>query len=255
MSNFKEFVSPYVSEVFEYIRSMHKASSFFVCGNAKNNIEEMCKCKPDNISIDENISLEYVVDICRNYGVSVGGNIKLTVTMLFGTPEDNIRDAENCMAIGDNKGYILSPGCDIPFAVPPRNIEAISGCVRGEVADFLEAEYSDVLEGIEYLLPDYEKEEQVIVDVITLDSDSCAPCQYVMEAVKTAVEPFGDRVQYVEHKIKEKASVACMLKLGVKNIPTIVIDGQIKYVSIIPDVEGLKQSIQEAVEGKELILR
>jgi len=57
-------------------------------------------------------------------------------------------------------------------------------------------------------------------------------------------------VVYREHKVKFKESVVCMLKLGVKNIPTICIDGEIKYVSIIPDVEVLKKSIQEAVDKK-----
>ncbi len=250
--NFSEFVAPYSTAVFEYIRSLQKASSFFVCGNAKNNIEEMCKCRPDSISVDENIPLEYVKEVCSRYNVSVGGNIKLTVTMLFGTPVDNIRDAENCMSVGGKQGFILSPGCDIPFATPPENIKAISSLIRGEVAEFLEV--TNVLEGIEYNLPEYEKESQVIIDVITLDSDSCAPCQYMMEAVKAAAAPFGESVRYIEHKIKHKESVVCMLKLGVKNLPTIVIDGKIKYVSIIPDVEELKKSIQEALESKTMLV-
>ncbi|WP_073346472.1 uroporphyrinogen decarboxylase family protein [Caldanaerobius fijiensis] len=247
--NFREFVSPYATTVFDYVKSREKACSFFVCGNAKNNIEEMCKCKPDNISIDENIPLEYVKEVCQRYGVSFGGNIKLTVTMLFGTPLDNIRDAENCMSIGGKKGYILSPGCDIPYATPVENIQAISSLVHGEVAEFLE--YTNVLEGIEVKLPDYVNERQVIIDVITLDSESCAPCQYMMEAVREAAKDFGDKVRYVEHKIKQKESVVCMLQLGVKNIPTIVIDGEIKYVSIIPDVNELKNAIREAVEAKQ----
>ena len=74
----------------------------------------MSRCECDNISIDENIPLEYVIDICKKRNVSVGGNIKLTVTMLFGSVQDNINDAMNCMAIGGTKGYILSPGCDMP---------------------------------------------------------------------------------------------------------------------------------------------
>lgn len=248
--NFAEFVSPYAAAVFDYVKSKGKASSFFVCGNAKNNIEEMCKCKPDNISIDENIPLEYVKEVCQKYGVSVGGNIKLTVTMLFGTPVDNIKDAENCMAIGGKKGFILSPGCDMPFATPIENAKAVTSVVHGEVAEFLE--YTNVLEGIEVQLPDYANEKQVILDVITLDSDSCAPCQYMMEAVKTAAAEFGDKVRFTEHKIKYKESVVCMLKLGVQNIPTICIDGVIRYVSIIPDVQQLKHSIEEALEAKGL---
>ena len=247
-SSCRDFESPYAAEIFDYIKGRGKACSFFVCGNAKNNIEEMCRCSPDNVSIDENIPLEYVKGICQKYGVSFGGNIKLTVTMLFGTPMDNIKDAENCMAIGGKKGYILSPGCDIPYAVPKENIQAITSAVHGEVADFLE--YTNVLDGIKVNLPDYANEKQVVIDVITLDSESCAPCQYMMEAVKEAAKDFGDKVRYVEHSIKQKESVACMLQLGVKNIPTIVIDGDIKYVSIIPDTNELKKSIGEAVEVK-----
>ena len=246
--SFAEFVSPYATAVFDYIKSTGKGCSFFVCGNAKNNIEEMCKCKPHNISFDENIPMEFVKEIAVKYGVSIGGNIKLTVTMLFGTPMDNIKDAENCMAIGGKKGFILSPGCDMPFATPQENVKAITSTVHGEVGEFLE--YTNVLEGIEVQLPDYQKEEQVILDVITLDSESCAPCQYMMEAVRVAAADFGDKVRYTEHKIKNKEAVVCMLELGVQAIPTICIDGKIKYVSIIPDIEQLKKSIREAIEEK-----
>ncbi|WHH61763.1 uroporphyrinogen decarboxylase family protein [Petroclostridium sp. X23] len=247
-SNFADFVSPYITEVFEYIASRGKASSFFVCGNAKNNIEEMCKCKPNNVSIDENIPLEYVKEVCQKYGVSVGGNIKLTVTILFGTPTDNLNDAKNCMEIGGNTGFILSPGCDMPYATPAENVLAISSLVHGEESEFLEA--ASVLDGIEYNLPNYKEEKQVIIDVITLDSESCAPCQYMMEAVKTAAKDFGDKVKYIEHKIKQKESVVCMIKLGVKNLPTICIDREVKFISIISEVDKIKEAITEAANAK-----
>jgi len=248
--NFADFVSPYASEIFNHIRSKDKFGSFFVCGNAKRNIEEMCKCKPDNISIDENIPLEYVKEICSKYGISFGGNIKLTLTMLFGTPADNINDAQNCCSIGGNKGYILSPGCDIPFAVPSENIKAISSFIHGEVAEFMQS--TSALEGVEYNLPDYKNEKKVIIDVITLDSESCAPCQYMMNAVKAACEGLEDKVEYIEHKIKQKESVVCMLKLGASNVPTICIDGEIRHVSIIPDVPALRSEIEEQIKKKGL---
>lgn len=247
-SNFSEFVSPYATNIFNYIKSKGKLSSFFVCGNAKNNIEEMCKCRPDNISIDENIPLEYVKEVCQKYGVSFGGNIKLTVTMLFGTPTDNIRDAENCMSIGGKKGYILSPGCDIPFDTPSENIKAVTSYVHGEVSEFLESNSS--LDDVRVEIPDYKNEKQVIIDVVTLDSESCAPCQYMVEAVKNASTKFAGKVRWTEHKIKEKESVAFMLKMGVTNIPTLLIDGEIKYISIIPDEEKLERDIASAVEKK-----
>lgn len=250
-SNFSEFVAPYVTPIFEYLKSRDKGSSFFVCGNAKNNIEEMCKCRPDNISIDENIPLEYVVDTCSKYGVSVGGNIKLTVTMLFGTPTDNIRDAENCMAIGGTRGYILAPGCDMPFDTPEENVLAITSLVHGEVSQFLEA--TNVLEGIDVEIPDYKNDKQVIIDIVTLDSTSCAPCQYMVEAIKVASEEFGHKVKWVEHSVKEKEAVVFMIKSKVNNIPTTLIDGEIKYISIIPDISILKEDIKIALKAKGLI--
>ncbi|MEG0319468.1 MAG: uroporphyrinogen decarboxylase family protein, partial [Niameybacter sp.] len=246
--SFEEFVSPYVANIFDYIREQGKLSSFFVCGDATRNVEEMCKCKPDNLSIDENIPLEYVKEVAGNYDVSFGGNIKLTLSLLFGTPTDCINDAQNLMAIGGTKGFILAPGCDIGFATPVENLKAVTSLVRGEISEFLEE--VNVLDGVEITLPEYENLDYVMVDVITLDSKSCAPCQYMMEAVYKACEGLEGKVQYKEHKVKEKESVMMMIKLGVANIPTICIDGQIKYVSIIPAVEELRATIVEVEETK-----
>jgi uroporphyrinogen decarboxylase len=249
-SSFREFVSPYVTAVFDHIKARGKIASFFVCGSAKKNIEEMCKCGPHNISIDENIPLDYVKEICGKYNISFGGNIKLTLTMLFGNAADNINDAQNCAAIGGNKGFILSPGCDMPFAVPTTNVRAIASFVHGEVAEFLES--SSVLEGIVCELPDYQNEKKVIIDVVTLDSESCAPCYYMMNAVIAACEGLSDKVEYIEHPVKKKESVVCMLKLGVSNIPTICIDGEIRHVSVIPDVPTLREEIEKEIAKKGL---
>jgi MtaA/CmuA family methyltransferase len=249
-ANFEEFVTPYITPLFDYIKGEGKLSSYFVCGNATRNIEPMCKCQPDGISIDENVDLSFAKDICSKYGVALGGNIKLTVTMLFGTPTDNIKDAKNCMQIGGTKGYILSPGCDMTFNTPVENVKAVTSAVYGEVSEFLGEAGS--LSDIKVELPDYPNEPKVILDVITLDSASCAPCQYMMEAVKAAAAGLEDKVEWTEYKVKEKESVVRMIKLGVQNIPTICIDGVIKYISIIPSVEELRKSIIEAINKKGL---
>ncbi|MDF2613118.1 MAG: methylcobalamin:coenzyme methyltransferase [Clostridia bacterium] len=247
--SFAEFVAPYAARVFDYIRDAGKLSSFFVCGDAKKNIEEMCKCKPNNISIDENIPLEYVKEVAGKYDVSFGGNIKLTLSLLFGTVTDCIKDTKNCMAIGGTKGYILAPGCDMPFSTPVENVKAISSLVYGEIAAELLDE-GNVLDGVDAVLPDYKNLDHVMIDVITLDSESCAPCQYMMEAVYKASAELGNKVAYKEHKVKDKEAVIMMVKLGVSNIPTICIDGEIKHVSIIPSKEELVAELKEAVEAK-----
>ena len=80
---FETFVTPYVSEIFSFVREKQKLSSFFVCGHAQQNIEAMCDCRPDNVSIDENIPLGFVKEIALKKGISFGGNMKLTVVLLM----------------------------------------------------------------------------------------------------------------------------------------------------------------------------
>jgi uroporphyrinogen decarboxylase len=62
--SFEMFVTQPAKDIFELIRQRGALSSFFVCGHAEQNIEAMCNCKPDNISIDENIALDYVSQYC-----------------------------------------------------------------------------------------------------------------------------------------------------------------------------------------------
>lgn len=246
--SFAEFVTPYVTPVFDYIRSRDKLGSMFVCGNAKRNIEEMCKTHCDNISIDENIDLKYVIEIAEKFGISVGGNIKLTLTLLFGTPHDNMTDATECMTIGGNKGFILSPGCDMPYATPVANVQAITKTVHGDVSGIFEE--GNVMDGVVYDLPDYATEKQVYIDCITLDSESCAACQYNMEAVRVAAKNLGNKVKIIEHKVKDKEGVMCMIKIGAKQVPTILVDGEIKFESIIPSTQEMERCFTEAVEKK-----
>jgi uroporphyrinogen decarboxylase len=42
---FREFVSPFATSVFEHIRQRGGLSSFFVCGHAQQNVEAMCDCR------------------------------------------------------------------------------------------------------------------------------------------------------------------------------------------------------------------
>ena len=100
-------------------------------------------------------------------------------------------------------------------------------------------------------LDNYFTNDKVKIDVITLDSSSCAPCQYMVQAVKLAVEELGaDNVEYVEHKIKNMEGIQMMMSLGVKNLPTICIDGAVEFISIIPPKAELKRCIQKHLDSK-----
>ncbi len=249
---FAQFVSPGATELFADIRRRGAFSSFFVCGHAQKNVDVMSRCRPDNISVDENIPLDFVKEVCQRHGVSFGGNLKLTVVLLMGTADDVRRHTIETMDLGGDTGYILAPGCDLPYNVPSAHLQTVAEIVHDpyqqEVARRLLETAPDVEMGID--LSEYGQASKVVVDIITLDSEACAPCQYMVEAVKAIVPHFQDLVIWREHKIKEKEAVEFMMGLMVKNVPTICIDGEIKFVSRIPAQEELINAIQERINER-----
>jgi MtaA/CmuA family methyltransferase len=249
---FQEYVTPYAKDFFDHVRRRNKPSSFFVCGHAQKNVDNMCQTGPDNISVDENIPLDFVKKTCEKYQVSFGGNLQLTVVLLLGSDLDVKRNTLECLNIGGDSGFILAPGCDLPYATPPSHLRLIADLVHDpyqrQVAAELVSGYEATGETIN--LSEYGRSDQVIIDVVTLDSESCAPCQYMVEAVRLAVESFHGLVVWREHKIKERDSVEFMMGLMVKNIPTICIDGRIKFVSLIPSRQELIKAIQERLNEK-----
>jgi len=248
---FEQFVSPFATEIFSFIRDNSSLSSFFVCGNAKQNIEVMCKCRPDNISIDENIPLDYVKETALSHNISFGGNMKLTTVLLLGSEEDAKREALECMDTGGKKGFILSPGCDLAMETPVENLKAVAEIVYDEwMQGELRASAATVHEIEKLDLTNHWKTDKVVVDVITLDSSSCAPCQYMVNAVERAAKPFGDKIIFKEHRIKEKQGVQMMMSLGVKNLPTIVIDGNVEFISQIPPVKRIEEKMMEYMKLK-----
>jgi len=248
---FRQFVSAPATEIFDFIRNKGVFSSFFVCGHAQQNIEIMCKCRPDNISIDENIPLDFVKPIALEHKVSFGGNMKLTVVLLMGTPEECMQNALECIDSGGNRGFILAPGCDLPMDTPPENLQAVTSIVhdpyKQDVIRTMEKTETD----LELLnMKDYGKTDKVIVDIITLDSESCAPCQYMVESVIKVAPQFEGIVEWREHAIKRMDAVTFLASLIVKNMPTICIDGKIAFVSKIPPQHELVAAIQKRINEK-----
>jgi uroporphyrinogen decarboxylase len=249
---FLEFVSPCASEIFSKIRSLGLLSSFFVCGDAQHNIEAMCDCLPDNISVDENIPLVYVRDICLSRGISFGGNLRLTTTLLMGTAFDCEKDALECLDAGGRKGYILSPGCDLPFDTVKENLIAVSELAGDSYRQDVVREMGK--EEIIYEPLDLEKYASgtnVKVDIITLDSSSCAPCQYMTDAAVRAASGLEEKVHVKEYKIKTQEGIIKMRQFGLENIPAICIDGEPVFVSRIPPVEDIRKAILQRVVEKE----
>ncbi|MCK9160253.1 MAG: uroporphyrinogen decarboxylase family protein [Bacteroidaceae bacterium] len=250
---FEQFVTPSCKDTFSYIKQLGAYSSFFVCGQAQHNIEEMCKCLPNNISIDENIPLDYVRDTCLSHGVSYGGNLKLTVVLLMGDIDDTRRNIVECLDIAgkDYKGYILSPGCDLAYATPVANLVECGKLIKDTYQQDIVRALPEKIPHIKPLdLSTYVTKDVVKIDCVTLDSVACAACQYMVEAARRAAEPYGEKVIVKEHSIKRQEGVEFMVAAGVKSIPSIVIDGEVKFKSNIPPIQEIRATIDLALSKK-----
>lgn len=83
------------------------------------------------------------------------------------------------------------------------------------------------------------------MEVFTLDSATCAACTYMMGAANEAKEAFGDQIDMIEYKFTKKENIARCKKMGVKNLPSIYINGKLKFSSIVPAKEELGTTLDE----------
>ena len=251
-AHFEDFMSEPYTEIFNFIREKGAFSSFFVCGDATRNVEAMCKTNPDSISVDENVNLLAAKAICDKYNVAIGGNIPLTTIMLLGTQQDNMKFAVDLLdSVKVKKNFILAPGCDMPYDVPIENTIGVAqaaletDAVREMVKNYQAAEVDT--SSVE--VPDYANLKKPLVEVFTLDSAQCAACGYMMSAAYAAKDTFGDAIDIVEYKFIYKENVARCVKMGVPNLPSMYINGELKYRSIIPAKAELEKTIQEAIDA------
>ncbi len=249
--HFEEFMTKPFKKVFDYIREKGAFSSFFVCGDATRNIEVMCQTYPDAISIDENVKLEVAKEITDKYNIVLGGNIPLTTVMLHGSQQDNMKYVVDLIerTPNNNKNLIIAPGCDMPYDIPVENtIGAVQAVrefesVKQMVANYEATDYS----AIEVELPDYANLERPLVEAFTLDSTACAACQYMKAVADDAKAIYGDKIDVVEYKFTEKENIARCMKVGVKQLPSLYINGELKFSSIIPSIDELKAEIEKVL--------
>ncbi len=252
--HFKQYLLEPFREIFTSIRQAGAFSSFFVCGDATKNIDIMCQTEPDSISVDENIDLPKAKAITDRYNITIGGNIPLTTRMLLGSQQDNMKfvidlldqlaDPDRGLAPGN---FILAPGCDMPYDVPTENVVGVLQAIRDpHTTRHMLVHYESHTFDIPVELPDYENLSQPLVEVFTLDSDTCAACGYMLNAAQRAVSEMGGQAVLTEYKFTKAENVARVMKMGVKNLPSLYINGELKYSSIIPSNRELLEEIKKA---------
>ena len=234
---------------FDFIRSRGALSCFFVCGNASKQIETMCTMNPDGISVDENVDLKTAKEITDRYNISIGGNIPLTTTMLWGTQQDNMKAVIDILDGMDHHNLIISPGCDMPYDTPIENTIAAAQAVKNpDDARKMIENYTAVVDDIEIELPDYANLDKVLIELFTLDPEQCAACTYMVNSVADIYDEIKEIADYKVYKYFIREDIARTRKMGLVNLPTMCINGEQKWVSIIPSKDELIAEIKKYVK-------
>jgi len=102
--------------------------------------------------------------------------------------------------------------------------------------------------------------EKIQIDVLTLDSIQCAACGYMMESIAALPADVQDMIEYTEWSIKSKDGVGKFLELQGKVLPTICIEKDLVFESIIPQYEELidemaKRAPSDAMRERLISLR
>lgn len=243
---FRNFLAVPYKRIFDYIREKGYQSAFFVCGNALRNIEEMCLTGPDGISIDENIPMPVAKEITDRYNVTIGGNIPLTTTMLFGNQQDNMKYVVDMVDSVDPLNLVIAPGCDMPYDVPLENGIAVAEAAHNiDMYREILKNYESSGDDYEVELPDYEHLKKPLIEAMTLDSAQCAACGYMWAVVQDAVKKYGDKIDAVEYKYSTREGIARSKKMGVQNLPSLYMNGKLYYSSIIPSPDEFFSEIEK----------
>jgi uroporphyrinogen decarboxylase len=67
-------------------------------------------------------------------------------------------------------------------------------------------------------------------------------------AVDIKNEIYGDKIDVIEYKYTRKEDIARTKKMGIKNLPTMCINGEIKWISLIPTKQELMDEINKKLK-------
>lgn len=95
-------------------------------------------------------------------------------------------------------------------------------------------------------------DEKIHIDVLTLDSIQCAACGYMMESIAALPSDVQDMIVYKEWSIKNKDGIGKFLELKGKVLPTICIERDLVFESIIPQYEELIDEMAKRAPNDEM---
>jgi MtaA/CmuA family methyltransferase len=127
---YQKFAYPYQKRLIKTLRAEGKEIGLHICGNATRIIEPMVETGAIFLQVD------YKIDRTACKHASQGkttliGTVDPSAVMALGTPEEVIQTARSDIDhLAKGGGFILSPGCTLPYTTPDENVSALIDVAR-----------------------------------------------------------------------------------------------------------------------------
>jgi MtaA/CmuA family methyltransferase len=122
---YRKFAFPYQKRLVETLRAERKAIGLHICGNATKIIEPMVDTGAIFLQVDYKIDHDACKQATRGKTTLIG-TVDPSGVMALGTTQDVIQAARSDIdRLAKGGGFILSPGCTLPYTTPGENVGAL----------------------------------------------------------------------------------------------------------------------------------
>lgn len=123
--NFEEFMIPVYRRISEAVHGRGKKIIIHICGKSRAILESLNESGADSLSFDSVVGINQAREVLR---VPIMGNV--STQLLDQGEEGNIR--VHTEGVIKNGTSIVSPACGLAMSTPLRNLQAMTGTVKGE---------------------------------------------------------------------------------------------------------------------------
>ncbi len=129
---YRRFALPYERQVVDRLAAEGKTISLHICGNTALIADDMVETGSPLLAID--FKTDHAITKKATRGrTAVIGTVDPSAVMTHGTPDD-VRAAARAdmQALAGGGGFILAPGCALPYTAPDENIRALVETAQAE---------------------------------------------------------------------------------------------------------------------------